>query len=109
MKANRLLTLMGTRELARQQHEQTMAELRQTPGVSGETIDKLEKLSSFDQMIGIVVEVYVKHFDEPTLDAVIQFAETPAGKLWFAKQPTIQQESFEASVRWGRELTEKLK
>ena len=48
-------------------------------------------------------------FDEPTLDAVIQFAETPAGKLWFAKQPTIQQESFEASVRWGRELTERLK
>jgi hypothetical protein len=46
----------------------------------------------------------VKHLDDATLDAMIAFYETPAGRDLAAKMPTIQMETMDAGIVYGRKL-----
>ena len=107
-KALTLVDATGLRDIGKQMYDQVMTQVRETPGVEQEKIDMLVEVFDFESMVNNVAKVYAKHLDEPTLEAVITFAKSPAGQEWFAKQAIIQNDLVQTNQQWVQELQSKL-
>ena len=59
-------------------------------------------------LIELLVPVYQKHFTVDDLKDAIQMYKTPIGKKISEKTPIIAQETMQASMQWGMELSQKL-
>jgi hypothetical protein len=59
-------------------------------------------------LIELLVPVYQKHFTVEDLKNAIQMYETPIGKKISEKTPIIAQETMQASMQWGMELSQKM-
>jgi len=59
-------------------------------------------------LIELLVPVYKKHFTVEDLKDAIQMYKTPIGKKISEKTPIIAQETMQASMQWGMELSQKM-
>ena len=59
-------------------------------------------------LIELLVPVYQKHFTVEDLKVAIQMYKTPIGKKISEKTPIIAQETMQASMQWGMELSQKM-
>ena len=59
-------------------------------------------------LIELLVPVYQKHFTVEDLNDAIQMYKTPIGKKISEKTPIIAQETMQASMQWGMELSQKM-
>ena len=59
-------------------------------------------------LIELLVPVYQKHFTVEDLKDAIQMYKTPIGKKIREKTPIIAQETMQASMQWGMELSQKM-
>jgi predicted RND superfamily exporter protein len=59
-------------------------------------------------LIELLVPVYQKHFTVEDLKDAIQMYKTPIGKKISEKTPIIAQETMQASMQWGMELSQKM-
>ena len=59
-------------------------------------------------LIELLVPVYQKHFTVEDLKNAIQMYKTPIGKKISEKTPIIAQETMQASMQWGMELSQKM-
>ena len=59
-------------------------------------------------LIDLLVPIYKKHFSEQDLKDAIQMYKTPIGKKISEKTPIIAQETMQASMQWGMELSQKM-
>ena len=59
-------------------------------------------------LIELLVPVYQKHFALEDLKDAIQMYKTPIGKKISEKTPIIAQETMQASMQWGMELSQKM-
>lgn len=59
-------------------------------------------------LIELLVPVYQKHFSVEDLKDAIQMYKTPIGKKISEKTPIIAQETMQASMQWGMELSQKM-
>ncbi len=103
-----LLTQTGAMNMGRDVLEQMTESIRGTQGVPPGFIEKFRELAKPDELTELVVPIYVRHLDEKTLDAVIAFNKTPAGKKMIASMPAITRESVAAGQNWGRALTQRV-
>ena len=59
-----------------------------------------------DELVELIIPIYLKHLDEATIDGVIVFAQPEVGKKLYEAQTANMQESILAGQRWGQELAE---
>ena len=94
------------------QFETFNATIDQMTSMMGVTLNEDEKVEFtndvMSSLIEMLVPVYKKHFTEQDLEDAIELFKTPIGKKISEKSPIIAQESMQASMQWGMELSTKL-
>ena len=97
---------------AQGQFETFNATIDQMTSMMGVTLNEDEKVEFttdvMSSLIEMLVPVYKKHFTEQDLKDAIDLFKTPIGKKISEKSPIIAQESMQASMQWGMELSTKL-
>jgi hypothetical protein len=97
---------------AQGQFETFNATIDQMTSMMGVTLNEDEKVEFtndvMSSLIEMLVPVYKKHFTEQDLKDAIELFKTPIGKKISEKSPIIAQESMQASMQWGMELSSKL-
>jgi len=97
---------------AQGQFETFNATIDQMTSMMGVTLNEDEKVEFtndvMSSLIEMLVPVYKKHFTEQDLKDAIELFKTPIGKKISEKSPIIAQESMQASMQWGMELSTKL-
>ena len=97
---------------AQGQFETFNATIDQMTSMMGITLNEDEKVEFtsdvMSSLIEMLVPVYQKHFSEQDLKDAINLFKTPIGKKISEKSPIIAQESMQASMQWGMELSAKL-
>lgn len=73
-----------------------------------EATNKLLSIAKPDQLIEMIIPLYVAQFDEETLKALINFYKTPAGVKLIAATPAITQASMLAGMEWANTVAEQL-
>ena len=84
--------------------EQMMEQFEGMPGLPDGFLERFLELADTDELIDMVVPIYVANLDEEAIDGLIAFAKSSSGRAFYAAQPQIQKESMEAGAEWGREL-----
>ena len=85
-----------------------MAEnLRKMPGLAPGFMDRFMANAKPEDLLALIVPIYVKNFDRETLGAAIHFYESKQGRALVAQQPIATKESMDAGRIWGRNLAEK--
>ena len=94
------------------QFETFNATIDQMTSMMGVTLNDDEKVEFtndvMSSLIEMLVPIYQKHFTEQDLKDAIDLFKTPIGKKISEKSPIIAQESMQASMQWGMELSTKL-
>ena len=97
---------------AQGQFETFNATIDQMTSMMGVTLNEDEKVEFtndvMSSLIEMLVPVYQKHFTDQDLKDAIDLFKTPIGKKISEKSPIIAQESMQASMQWGMELSTKL-
>ena len=97
---------------AQGQFETFNATIDQMGSMMGVTINESDKEEFTKDVMGslidLLVPVYKKHFSEQDLKDAIEMYETPIGKKISEKTPIIAQETMQASMQWGMELSQKM-
>ena len=97
---------------AQGQFETFNATIDQMGSMMGVTIDESDKEEFTKDVMGslidLLVPVYKKHFSEQDLKDAIEMYKTPIGKKTSEKTPIIAQETMQASMQWGMELSQKM-
>jgi hypothetical protein len=97
---------------AQGQFETFNATIDQMGSMMGVTIKESDKEEFTKDVMGslidLLVPIYKKHFSEQDLKDAIQMYKTPIGKKISEKTPIIAQETMQASMQWGMELSQKM-
>ena len=97
---------------AQGQFETFNATIDQMGSMMGVTIKESDKEEFTKDVMGslidLLVPVYKKHFSEQDLKDAIEIYKTPIGKKISEKTPIIAQETMQASMQWGMELSQKM-
>lgn len=97
---------------AQGQFETFNATIDQMGSMMGVTINESDKEEFTKDVMGslidLLVPVYKKHFSEQDLKDAIEIYKTPIGKKISEKTPIIAQETMQASMQWGMELSQKM-
>ena len=97
---------------AQGQFETFNATIDQMGSMMGVTIKESDKKEFTKDVMGslidLLVPVYKKHFSEQDLKDAIEMYKTPIGKKISEKTPIIAQETMQASMQWGMELSQKM-
>ena len=97
---------------AQGQFETFNATIDQMGSMMGVTINESDKEEFTKEVMGslidLLVPVYKKHFSEQDLKDAIEMYKTPIGKKISEKTPIIAQETMQASMQWGMELSQKM-
>lgn len=101
-----MLELTGAADLGAQMMEGMTAQFRQNPGISAEFIDKFLELARPEELVNMIIPLYVEALDEATLRSAIEFYKSPAGRKLVAVQPQLVQDSMVLGQQWGMKLAE---
>jgi len=97
---------------AQGQFETFNATIDQMGTMMGVTIKNEDREEFTNDVMGSLIEllvpVYQKHFTVEDLKDAIQMYKTPIGKKISEKTPIIAQETMQASMQWGMELSQKM-
>jgi uncharacterized protein len=106
-KVRKLLDLTGAGNMGKQTMDAMLDQFKKMPNLPEGFVDKFRELATAQDLQEMVVPIYMKHLDEETLDGVIAFYQTDAGKKMLKAQPAIMKESMELGQKWGQELAMK--
>lgn len=101
-----LLEVTGSADLGKQMMDGMMAQFQGNPALPPGFAEKFSELAKPEQIVEMVVPIYMKAYDEKTLQAAIDFYKTPEGTLLMAKMPQISQESMIVGQDWGAKLAQ---
>ncbi len=103
-KVRRLLELTGAEKMGQQMVDAMSRQLQQAGGADPAFLTRFRELAAEQRFVDVAVPIYLKNLDEPTLDGVIAFYESPAGRTFIQAQPVMMQEAIEAGRDWGMKL-----
>ncbi len=87
--------------------QQLLASFRTSmPDVPQEFWDEVLHDVDPNQLVELVIPIYVKHLTKEEMEAAIDFYKTPAGQAILTKTPLIMQESMTVGQKWGMQLAE---
>jgi len=104
--ARQLMAETGAADLGKQVMQSMLAQFRKNPQISKEFIDKFTELAKPEQIVELVVPIYVRTYDEETLQAAVDFYGSPAGKKLVAGLPLITQQSMAVGQQWGMQIAQ---
>jgi hypothetical protein len=105
--ARKMMELTGGAKLA-QQVMQSMGEtLQKMPGMPSGFMAKLVANAKPDDLINLLVPIYVRNYDRDTMIGAIRYYQSDVGKSLIKHLPDVTRESSVAGKGWGRELVEK--
>jgi uncharacterized protein len=101
-----LLELTGSADLGKQMLDAMVLQFAGMPGVSQEYVETFMELAKPEELVELVVPLYVAALDEATLKASIAFYSSPEGRKLIEVQPQLTQESMVLGQQWGMKLAE---
>ena len=105
--ARELLEASGGEQMGLQVMQQLLGSFKSTrPEVPQEFWDEFMKSVDPDELVELVVPIYVKHLTKEEMEAATAFYRTPEGAAILAKLPLIVQESMMVGQQWGGQLAE---
>lgn len=107
-KVRELLEATGAAQMGKQAMEQMMQAFESMPNLPEGFAAKFLELAKPEQLVEMIVPIYMKHIDSNDLDSLLTFFRTPAGKRWIEAQGPMMKESMEAGQKWGQELAMKV-
>lgn len=112
--ARKLMELMGSAEIGSQVMGSMLEMMRPAfPTVPAEFWDEVAKEMTGEELVELIIPVYLKNFTHDEILQLIEFYETPLGRKLIAAQPAIVQESMVIGGQWGEkkgaEIVEKMK
>jgi hypothetical protein len=107
-KVRELLEVTGAAQMGKQAMEQMMQAFDSMPNLPEGFAAKFLELAKPEQLVELIVPIYMKHVDTNDLDTLLAFFRTPSGKRWIQAQSPIMKESMEAGQKWGQELAMKV-
>ena len=107
-KVRKLMQLSGAGNLGKQLIDAMLDQFNQMPNIPEGFVAKFKEKARAEDLVDLVVPIYVKHFDDATLQAVLDFYQSDAGRTFAAKQPQVLAESQRAGQKWGMELAQKV-
>ena len=103
-----LMALTGAANLGQQVIAQMLTPLKQAiPDAPEAFWDSFMAEVNPDELVELVVPVYLKHFTQDDLEQLIAFYKTPLGRKLIASTPSVVQESIAAGQSWGRQVAER--
>lgn len=107
--ARQLLAVTGAGAMGEQVMTQMIQAFQSSnPTVSHEFWDQFLAQVDLEELVELVVPVYVKHFTPEEMEATISFYSTPIGQSMLQKMPVVLQESMQAGQQWGLELGKRI-
>ena len=107
-KVRELLEITGAARQGKQMLGMMLQQFKQMPRMDPKFLDRFAKAAKPEDLINLIVPVYMKHLDAETVDAAIAFYKTPEGRKFVRAMPEIQRESTVAGQRWGQQLALKV-
>ena len=101
--AMKLLEVTGSAKLGKLVMERMLEQFRAMPMVPG-FLDKFKEKARPEELTEKVAELYLKHYDRPTMIAAIRFYRTEPGAALIAKLPVVTEERMQVGAEWGRKL-----
>jgi hypothetical protein len=103
----KVLDLTGVSRLGKQVADGMLANLRQMRDLPPEFLDRFQSNIHTDELMDLVVPIYLKHYDRATLIAAIAFYESDHGQTLIKGLPAVTAESMEVGRNWGSTLAKK--
>jgi len=103
-KVRELMNLTGAGNLGKQRMNEMMGQFKKMNRLPKGFAEEFLEVAKPDDLVDLIVPIYVEHVRERDLDAVIAFFKTESGKRWIGSQPKIMAESMKAGQEWGRKL-----
>jgi hypothetical protein len=101
----KMLRLTGMEKLVNQMKSQMIAAIRKdSPDISQDFWDRLEKKMDSHELIEKIIPVYDKYYTLEDLKAVNAFYESPAGQKVLSTLPQVMQESMKIGQEWGERI-----
>ena len=107
-KVVKFIEASGTKKLMDEMLIQMSESLKGVPGLPPGFFDEFLKRAKTDDLIELTVPVYIKYYNEKTIDAAIAYYESEEGKKFSAKMPEVQSECYKIGEEWGRKLGEEV-
>lgn len=106
--ARQLLYLTGADKLGVQVMNNMMTSFKKNAtSVPDKFWDELSKEFKPDDLIELMVPIYVKYYSDKELVDLISFYKTPLGQKVIVNTALITQDSFGAGQEWGKKVAEK--
>lgn len=105
--ARELMELTGAANLGEQTMQAMMAEFAKL-GVPPEFSERFMAKANADQLVELVVPIYVETYDEKTLKAALKFYRSKEGALLVSKMPEINERAMAAGQAWGAALAQEV-
>jgi len=106
-KVRKLLEITGAASMGKQVMDAMLDQFNKMANLPEGFVAKFREVASGQDLLEQVIPIYLKHFDEESLDALIAFYQTDVGKKFIKAQPAIMKESMEVGQKWGQELATK--
>ena len=104
-KIYQLLDLMGSdKSISVMKTQMTEIIKKASPQAPTALLDTLFLKMNKEGLYDITARIYDKNLDEQTIDGLIAFYKTKAGKEFVNKMPVIMQESMQAGAAWGQQI-----
>lgn len=107
-KVRHFLALNGAEAQAKQQFEMMIEQFDMMPGLPPGFGKKFQQMTSPQDLVDMIVPIYMEKVEDSTLDAMIAFYESEEGKKLSAAMPEILKRSTEAGQKWGMEMAMKV-
>ncbi|WP_319560144.1 DUF2059 domain-containing protein [Marispirochaeta sp.] len=105
----RLMEMTGSADLGIQVMQNMLTQFKQIlPEVPEDYWDQFMARVNPDDMIGLIVPIYDRHFTHGEIKDIISFYETPTGSKLIQELPEISEESMAAGQAWGMRLGQEI-
>ncbi len=104
----KLMSLTGAGNLGKQALDAMMDQFGRMPNLPEGFADKFKAMAHPEDLVELIVPIYVKNYDMETLQAAVDFYDSDAGHRFSAKQGAVLSESQRAGQKWGMELSQKV-
>jgi uncharacterized protein len=103
-KVRELLALTGAGKIGQQTMKGMLDALSKMPGLPAGFVDKFTELAKPEELVELIVPIYMKHVATEDLDPLLAFWKSDLGRRWLGAQEVIVKESMEAGQKWGADL-----
>jgi uncharacterized protein len=105
--ARKILEVTGAGNLGQQVGDSMLETFSKMPNLPPGFVDRLRQNMHVEQLMDLIVPIYLRHYDRATMIAAIRFYQSDHGKVIVSGLPSVTAESLEAGKTWGAAVARK--